>query len=82
MEKRIGTAIILINRRDNVNRLNSILSEHAGVIRGRQGIPVTGHGIHVISLVLIGTTNEIGSLTGKLGRLDGISVKSVLVKND
>ncbi|MCF8302336.1 MAG: hypothetical protein K9I94_03595 [Bacteroidales bacterium] len=82
MEKRIGTAILLINKRDNVSRLNSILSEHAEVILGRQGIPVTEQGVHIISLVLYGTTNDIGSLTGQLGRLDGIKVKSVLIKND
>jgi metal-responsive CopG/Arc/MetJ family transcriptional regulator len=36
----------------------------------------------VISLVLEGTTDEIGSLTGQIGRINGVQTKSVLLKND
>ena len=80
MEKRIGSAIILIQTRESVHDLNEIISKHSGIIIGRQGLP-RSNGESIISLVLEGTTDQIGSLTGQLGRLSGIQIKSVLLKN-
>lgn len=80
MEKRVGSAIILIQERESVQQLNEILSKHSQIIIGRLGLP-RSNGQSIISLVLEGTTDEIGSLTGQLGRLNGIQVKSVLLKN-
>lgn len=80
MEKRIGAAIILIESKDAVQRMNEIAFKHSEIIIGRQGLP-RSNGQNIISLVLEGTTDEIGSLTGQLGRLNGIQVKSVLLKN-
>lgn len=79
MEKRIGTVLILIENRDNVQLLNEVISKHSQIIIGRQGLP-RSNGINVISLIFEGTTDEIGSLTGQLGRIGGIQVKSVLLK--
>jgi len=81
MEKRIGTTIIRVVDRERTGQLNTILSRHASIIIGRQGLPRTD-GTSVISLVLEGTTDEIGSLTGQIGRLKGIETKSVLLKNE
>ncbi len=80
MEKRIGTALILIEDKEAVHQMNTIASNHSEIIIGRQGLP-RSNGQSIISLVLEGTTDEIGSLTGQLGRLAGIQVKSVLLKN-
>ncbi|MFP4024294.1 MAG: TM1266 family iron-only hydrogenase system putative regulator [Thiohalospira sp.] len=80
MEKRIGTALILIEDKEAVHQMNAIASNHSEIIIGRQGLP-RSNGQSIISLVLEGTTDEIGSLTGQLGRLKGIQVKSVLLKN-
>lgn len=80
MEKRIGTALILIENSDVVQLMNEIAFNHSNIIIGRQGLP-RSNGQNIISLVLEGTTDEIGSLTGQLGRLKGIQVKSVLLKN-
>ena len=80
MEKRIGTALILIENSDVVQQMNEIAFKHSNIIIGRQGLP-RSNGQNIISLVLEGTTDEIGSLTGQLGRLKGIQVKSVLLKN-
>ncbi len=80
MEKRIGTALILIEKSDIVQKMNEIAFNHSNIIIGRQGLP-RSNGQNIISLVLEGTTDEIGSLTGQLGRLKGIQVKSVLLKN-
>jgi putative iron-only hydrogenase system regulator len=80
MEKRVGSAIILIVSHENVQFLNEIISNHSQIIIGRLGLP-RSTGQSVISLVLEGTTDQIGSLTGQLGRLSGIQVKTVLLKN-
>ncbi len=81
MEKRIGTTLIRVYNRQGVAKLNTILSKHAGLIIGRQGLPRTD-GTNLISLVLEGSTDEIGSLTGQIGRLEGIQIKSVLLKDE
>ncbi len=81
MEKRIGSALIMINEDADVSRLNEILSQHGNLIIGRQGIPFREKKFSIISLVLDGSTDEIGSLTGKIGRLPNIRIKSVLIKN-
>ena len=78
MEQRIGAVIILVGEGGDVNRINAIISEHSRIILGRQGIPLRDRSTSVISLVLEGDTDLIGSLTGKLGRLPGVKVKSVL----
>jgi putative iron-only hydrogenase system regulator len=77
-EKRIGAAVIIVRKNDRIEALNRILSDHASMILGRQGIPLRDRELNVISLVLEGTTDELGALTGKLGRLPGIRVRSVL----
>lgn len=78
METRIGAVIILINEEVDIQRINSIISEHSDLIIGRQGIPLRDRSVNVISLVLEGDTDRIGSLAGKLGRIAGVKVKSVL----
>ena len=78
MEQRIGAVLILIEEGSDIQRINAIISEHAPIILGRQGIPLREHSISVISLVLEGNTDLIGSLTGKLGRLQGVRVRSML----
>jgi putative iron-only hydrogenase system regulator len=78
MQKRIGAVIIIIEDETKVDSLNKIISAHSGIILGRQGIPLRDRSLNIISLVLEGSTDELGSLTGKLGKLQGIKIKSVL----
>lgn len=80
MEKRLGVVAILIEEKTSVNSLNTILSDFGDLIYGRQGLPIRDKGVHVISLIVEGTTDEIGALTGKIGRLPGIQVKSLLTR--
>ncbi len=80
MEKRVGTALIQVESREDVQLLNEIISRHSHIIIGRQGLP-RSNGLSLISLILEGTTDQIGSLTGQLGRVKGIQIKSVLLKN-
>jgi putative iron-only hydrogenase system regulator len=81
VENRIGVIGIVVEHREEVAaKLNDILSRHAGIIVGRMGIPYKERGLSVISLIVDGTTDEIGSLTGQLGALPGVNVKSALTK--
>jgi putative iron-only hydrogenase system regulator len=80
MEKRIGVIAILVTNRDSVAAMNEILHKHAPMILGRMGLPLRERGLHVISLIIEGTTDEVGALTGKIGRLPGVTVKSVFSK--
>jgi putative iron-only hydrogenase system regulator len=79
MEKRIGSALILVEENSEVSLLNDILSRHAQIIISRQGIPLREKKINLISLVLEGSTDEIGALTGQVGRLRNIRIKSLLI---
>ncbi|HBM76342.1 MAG TPA: CopG family transcriptional regulator, partial [Clostridiaceae bacterium] len=55
---------------------NRYLSEYANIIVGRMGIPYRERNICVISIVVDGTTDEISALTGKLGSIKGVNVKT------
>ncbi|SFR16116.1 TM1266 family iron-only hydrogenase system putative regulator [Desulfoscipio geothermicus] len=78
-QRRIGVIGIVIENREQAPKINAILSEHGEVIVGRMGIPYRERGLSVISLIVDGSTDEIGALTGKLGNISGVRVKSALV---
>jgi putative iron-only hydrogenase system regulator len=80
MEKRIGAAIILVEKKESVEEINTILTHHSALILGRQGMPLRDKGISIINLILEASPEEISSLTGKIGRLEGVQVKSVLTR--
>ncbi len=80
MEKRFGAILILLTNKTNVPRINDLLSTYSEIILGRQGIPLRDKGINMISLLIEGATDQINALTGKIGRLDGVEVKSILSK--
>lgn len=79
MTKRIGVIGIIIEEPTAIaNRVNSILSQYGHLITGRMGIPKHDENVGVIALIIEGNTDEIGGLTGKLGNLPGVTVKSAL----
>ena len=80
MEKRIGAAVILVENKECIDKMNAILSLSADIILARQGVPLRDKGISVITLIIEGTNDQINALTGKVGRLKGVQVKSVLTK--
>ena len=81
MPKRIGTVTIVITDRINQSvRVNEILSKHADIIIGRMGLPYSLKKISIICLIVNGSTDQLGSLTGQLGSIEGVQVKSVMAK--
>ncbi len=77
---RLGVIGIVIEDRQVVAQVNQVLSEHGEMIIGRMGLPHQTRDISVISLIVDGTTDQVGSLTGKLGNIAHVTVKSALTK--
>ena len=81
MQKRLGfVGLIVEDRARNAGPVNSLLSEFGELILARTGVPCPERDCSAITLVVDATTDQLGALTGKLGRLPGVSVKSMLSK--
>ena len=81
METRLGfVGLIIEDREKNAARVNTLLSEFGDIILARTGVPCPKRNCSAITLVIDADTNQLGSLTGRLGRVDGVSVKSMLSK--
>ena len=81
MSTRLGfIGIIIEDRHKQAPVVNQVLSEYADVIIGRMGIPHAKHALNVITVIVDATTDQVGALTGKLGKIPGVSVKSALGK--
>jgi putative iron-only hydrogenase system regulator len=79
--KRLGfVGIIIDNREKCAGIVNEILSQHGELILARTGLPNAKGNTSIITLVIDATTDELGVLTGKLGNISGISIKSGLAK--
>jgi putative iron-only hydrogenase system regulator len=79
MEKRIGVVGIVIDEPKHVvEKINAVISSYSHMIIGRMGIPRHDANVSVIALIIEGTTDEVGAMTGKLGNLPGVTVKSAL----
>lgn len=77
--KRIGVVgIVVSGDREAVQTLQCILSEYSDIIVGRMGVPLPENNISAISLIVRGENERVSALTGKLGRLKNINVKSAL----
>ncbi len=80
MENKIALIAIVVEDRGAAALVNDLLHEYAGSIVGRMGIPYRDKGVSIISIIVDAAPDAISSLAGKLGRISGISVKSVQVK--
>jgi len=81
MEKRLGfIGIIIENREENAPKVNELLTQFGDGILSRTGIPYKEKDVSVITLIVDTTSDIIGSLTGKLGSIPGVSVKSNLCR--
>ncbi|WP_031513720.1 TM1266 family iron-only hydrogenase system putative regulator [Desulfofalx alkaliphila] len=78
MARRIGVVGIVVEDRNKAAQINNILSDFGDLVIGRMGVPYRDKELSVISLIVEGTTDQIGSLTGRLGNIKGVQVKSAL----
>ena len=76
MTRRIANVGIIVEDRESVSPLNEILHDYAPYIAGRMGVPYRYLGISVISIVMDAPQDIINALSGKVGRLPGVSAKT------
>ncbi|MBQ8435442.1 MAG: iron-only hydrogenase system regulator [Oscillospiraceae bacterium] len=81
MENRIAILSIIIDDLKSSEAVNSVLHEYNNIIVGRMGIPYRERGVSVIAVVVDTDTDTISAVTGKLGKISGVSVKSAISKN-
>lgn len=81
-ERRFAFAgIIIEDRNQSAAKVQNILTEYSSLISGRMGIPnLEGGNLSIITVILHATTDEIGALSGKIGRIPGVSIKTGISK--
>jgi len=77
--KRIAIiAAVLDNPAASQKTFNEVLSVHKHLVHGRMGIPFTKEGIAVVSVTVMGDMDEINALTGKLGKIEHVTIKTAI----
>lgn len=79
-EKRIAVVAIVIDEQSAAVEVNNVLHERNDIIIGRMGLPYRERGISLISVAVDASPDDISSLTGRLGRIEGVSVKAAISK--
>lgn len=77
MTTRVAVMGIIVEKAESVEKLNALLHDYRAYIIGRMGIPYRERGINIISVFLDAPQDVLSALAGKIGNLDGISVKTV-----
>jgi putative iron-only hydrogenase system regulator len=82
-EQRLGVVAVFVeNRLEAAPKVNQVLSDYAPIVVGRMGIPYRERSMSVVAIIVDGTNDDIGALTGRLGAIPGVSVKSALKKKE
>lgn len=77
METRVAVIGIIVENTESAEKINSILHEYSQYILGRMGVPYQKRGISVISIIIDAPQPVISALSGKLGKLEGVSTKAL-----
>jgi len=77
METRVAVLAIIVKEADSVAALNDLLHQYGSYIIGRMGVPYRQRGVNIISVAMDAPGDVISALSGKLGRLEGITAKTV-----
>ena len=77
METRIALIGIIVENIESIEQLNHLLHEYSNYIIGRMGIPYRERGVNIISVAIDAPQDVINALSGKVGRLEGITAKTV-----
>ena len=76
METRVAVMSIIVENEETVEQLNTILHNYGEYIIGRMGIPYRRRGVNIISIAMEAPQNTVAALSGKIGRIEGVSVKT------
>ena len=82
METRVAVMAIIVREGTSVEALNGLLHQYGRYIIGRMGVPYRQRGVNVISVALDAPQDIISALSGKIGRLPGITAKTVYAPED
>ena len=80
MDKRIAVVGIILDDTDRAEEVKNVLHQYGEIIVGRMGLPYKERGCSVISVIVDADTDKISALTGRLGKISGISVKAAISK--
>ncbi len=80
METRVAVISIVVEDPESVGKLNDLLHQYSGYIIGRMGIPHKAKNISIISVAIDAPQDVINTLTGGIGKLDGITAKAAYSK--
>ena len=76
MQARVAVMSIIVEKGEAVESLNALLHEYGDIIIGRMGLPYRKRGISIISVAVDAPQNTISALSGRIGALEGVSVKT------
>lgn len=76
METRVAVMGIIVENTSSTTELNALLHEYGNYIIGRMGLPYREKNINIVSIAIDAPQDAISALSGKIGRLDGVSVKT------
>ena len=76
METRIAVMGIIVENTDSVEALNAVLHDYGKYIIGRMGIPYRDRSLNIVSIAIDAPQDIISSMAGKIGKIDGVSVKT------
>ena len=76
METRVAVMSIIVEKKETVEQLNAVLHDYGDYIISRMGIPYKEKNINIISIAIDAPQDTISALSGKIGKLDGVSVKT------
>ena len=76
METRVAVIGIIVENQDSVEKLNALLHDYAPYVIGRMGVPYREKSVSIISVAVDAPQDAISALSGKIGKLPGVSVKT------
>ncbi len=79
-DNRLAVIAIVVEDPDSVSLMNETLHDYGMYIIGRMGIPVRERGVSLISIAIDAPCSVISAVTGKLGKISGVSVKAAYSK--
>ncbi len=80
METRVAIIGIIVEQKEAVEQLNHVLHAYGEYIIGRMGIPYREKGMSIISIAIDAPQDIISALSGKIGRISGVSAKTAYSK--
>ena len=82
MENRVAVLAVIVQEGAPVEALNDLLHQYGNYIIGRMGVPYHQRGVNIISVAMDAPASVISALSGKIGRLRGITAKTVYAPED